>query len=532
MSFRSFFVAVLAAVLVLVAAPAAAAEPSVSYIPPVDAPVVDGFRPPSTRYGAGNRGIDYLTRAGDDVHTAADGTVVFAGRIGPSWHVAVLHADGLRTSYSFLDGVAVRRGDRLRQGDVVGVARAAVHFGARAGTEYLDPVALFGGGPPKVHLVPTDLHQPLTEAKERRGLIDSIAGVGAAAIDLAAPVARFAATHGWEPTRSALLVARDQFDRMDAALRALGHVANLPFVHRARNDVRMARVLDDQRECTPANVPTPGRPARGHLLVLVGGRDSSTGSTPLLDIDAAALGYRSDDIVQFSYAGGTTTYTASDTHGDLRTAGGRLRALLLDLAHTHPGITVDVIAHSQGGLVARAAMHGSDTWAPDTPIVGNVVTIDTPHHGAVPATASALLGLPAGDAVRDLSSASRLIDELDRRSLPAGARFTSIAGSGDLVVDAQMSSVDHATNVIVHAEGLHAHDEVPRLPATHRELSLALAGMGPTCRDLTDDLILSDTINLANGVSYVADLVERNLWGLRPGQVHSTAAPGGTGPPG
>src|SRR5687768_9600133 len=72
---------------------------AVSYVPPVDAPVVDGFRPPSSAYAAGNRGIDYETSPGAAARAAAGGTVVFAGRIGGSTHVVVLHADGVRTTY-------------------------------------------------------------------------------------------------------------------------------------------------------------------------------------------------------------------------------------------------------------------------------------------------------------------------------------------------------------------------------------------------------------------------------------------------
>src|SRR5437016_1006844 len=95
-----------------VATPAAAAQhegapAAVSYVPPVDAPIVDQFRPPQTRYGPGNRGVDYGVEPGDDVRAAADGVVVFAGRIGPSFHVVVLHDDGIRTSYSFLADVTV-----------------------------------------------------------------------------------------------------------------------------------------------------------------------------------------------------------------------------------------------------------------------------------------------------------------------------------------------------------------------------------------------------------------------------------------
>jgi len=57
------------------------------------------------------------------VRAAADGEVTFAGQVGGSHHVVVLHADGLRTSYSFLDTVAVHRGDHVVQGDVVGTSR-------------------------------------------------------------------------------------------------------------------------------------------------------------------------------------------------------------------------------------------------------------------------------------------------------------------------------------------------------------------------------------------------------------------------
>src|SRR5688572_26565201 len=151
---------------------AAVTAVSVSYVPPADEPVVDGFRPPTSSYGAGNRGLDYATDAGEVIHAAADGTVVFAGRIGAASHVVVLHDDGIRTSYSFLADTAVGRGDRVAQGDAVGTAAGPVHFGARVGDEYLDPTLLFGGGPPRVHLVPADQRHPLHEWEERRDLLD------------------------------------------------------------------------------------------------------------------------------------------------------------------------------------------------------------------------------------------------------------------------------------------------------------------------------------------------------------------------
>jgi hypothetical protein len=537
-------VVALVAMSLFVATPAAAAAGdgapvAVSYVPPVDAPIVDDFRAPQTRYGPGNRGVDYGVEPGDDVRAAADGVVVFAGGIGSSSHVVVLHDDGIRTSYSFLDDVAVRRGAHVHQGDVVGTARGAVHFGARAGDEYLDPTSLFGGGPPEVHLVPTDLRAPQAEWQERRGVLDAIRGLGAhvahgaatvagTALDATTPVGRMALEHGWAVTRTAIDVATDDFDRLDASLRALTHAAFAPITHADRATLRMQRVIEDQRDCTPDDVPDPVAPARGHLLVLVGGRNSSTTSTPLLHLDTGSLGYADDDVSLFSYAGGTAPYDAHDTHASLTHAGATLRARLQAIARQHPGVTVDLIAHSQGGLVVRAALTGADTWAPDLPVIGTIATIDAPHHGALPATAGAALGIPiGGDAARDMSSSSHLIAALDRRGLPANANVVSIAGSGDLVVDAQLSAIDHATNALVHTEGIHAHDRVVTLPATHRELALALAGRHPACRppaDLRHDLVLADDIGLANAVGWVADRADHLL--------HLPAAPGGNGPPG
>ncbi len=130
----------------------------VTYRPPVDAPVTDPFRPPLTPYGPGNRGIDYATAPGMSVHAAADGVVVFAGAVAGGLHVTVLHADGIRTTYSFLAVIRVHERQTLRGGDVLGVTGVALHLGARRGDVYIDPASLWrpATGPPAVHLVPLD----------------------------------------------------------------------------------------------------------------------------------------------------------------------------------------------------------------------------------------------------------------------------------------------------------------------------------------------------------------------------------------
>ena len=551
---RSTLAVAVATVSLIASSPAALAgdAPPLTYVAPVDGPVVDGWRPPASRYGAGNRGIDLSSSPGEPVRAAAEGTVVFAGRIGPSSHVVVLHPDGVRTSYSFLESVEVRRGDRVAQGDTVGVAGERVHFGARIGGDYLDPNVLLGDGPPRVRLVSTDLPRPLAEWRERRGLLDQLGGALHAAartgLEAATTTGRLAASAGWSVTEPALRVAAEQWRRLDESLRAWGHVANRVTDHRPQLRRRWERVLEDQAACTPATVPTPDRFDRRRIAVLIGGLGSASGHAAVLDLDTAALGYGDGDVLQLSYEGGqvplpgrtvegipTSDYDRASTWGDLRVPAAHLRRLLVDLARAHPGVPVDLIAHSQGGIVARAALAGADLWDPTMPVVEHLVTLGTPHHGAVGGTAAAAIDLLPGGAVtldavhvvsdgavpagaraaRDLSSSSRLIvDELGRRSVPAGTQVASIAASGDLVVDAQLSAIDGASNSVVHLEGTGAHDALPGHAATAREVALALHGMGPTCRpraELLADLTLADAIDLANAVRYVGDVVEDHV---------------------
>lgn len=135
------------AALLLTAPASAGHEPppagAVRYRPPVPGPVVDPFRPPGSPYGPGNRGLDYATTPGEPVVAPAEGIVTFAGAVAGGLHVVVLHADGIRTSLSFLAAILVVRGQQVTGGQAVGLAGATVHLGARRGAAYLDPATLF-----------------------------------------------------------------------------------------------------------------------------------------------------------------------------------------------------------------------------------------------------------------------------------------------------------------------------------------------------------------------------------------------------
>ena len=89
---------------------------SVTYTPPVDAPIVDHFRPPACTWCPGNRGIDYATAPGTPVAASAAGVVTFAGQVGGQLFVVIAHADGLRTTYAYLADVMVPRGSGGRPG--------------------------------------------------------------------------------------------------------------------------------------------------------------------------------------------------------------------------------------------------------------------------------------------------------------------------------------------------------------------------------------------------------------------------------
>jgi murein DD-endopeptidase MepM/ murein hydrolase activator NlpD len=121
-----------------------------SYAWPVSGPVIRGFLAPQDPYGPGHRGIDIATRFGTPVRAANDGIVAFAGWVGGALYVSVDHPDGVRTTYSWLSSVGVRKGAAVRKGDIIAasghghpeIPEPHLHFGARIGQTYLDPMLL------------------------------------------------------------------------------------------------------------------------------------------------------------------------------------------------------------------------------------------------------------------------------------------------------------------------------------------------------------------------------------------------------
>ncbi|MEM7321910.1 MAG: M23 family metallopeptidase [Actinomycetota bacterium] len=138
----------------LAGGPTARSGCAAGWLLPVDAPVVDGYRPPADPFGPGNRGLEFDTRSGDSVRAVAAGIVRFAGPVGGDRFVTVEHPSGLRSTYGFVDASLVDRGESVTAGQPLAVAGPGFHLTARLGGRYRDPTPLFEATCTRIRLVP------------------------------------------------------------------------------------------------------------------------------------------------------------------------------------------------------------------------------------------------------------------------------------------------------------------------------------------------------------------------------------------
>jgi len=305
-------------------------------------------------------------------------------------------------------------------------------------------------------------------------------------------------------------------------------VESQPAVHAQR----VAEVIGKwaSTDCTPASAPLPV-PAERRIVVLVSGLGTASGANTAMEVDTDALGYAPADVVPFSYSGGRAPrlapvvddpfvaitergFDTRDSQQSLSESADRLGALLQQVAAAEPGVPIDVIAHSQGGVVARLAVSraGDEARLPST--VESVVTVASPHQGAPLATAvDALDHSPGGraslsrarvvadglderlPAIGDLAETSSTMAELHARAVPDRVHYVTIGGSGDLVVPgtAALDPRADATVLLPTAVGTGPHGEVASAAATTREIGLAVAGRGPTCRSLASVAVSATT---------------------------------------
>lgn len=586
-----------------------AAARGAGWEPPVDAEVVDPFRPPANRWDAGNRGLAYGTLPGQPVTAVDAGVVSFAGRVAGAQHVTVDHADGLRSTYAFVTDITVVRGQHVVQGQPLAAATVQFHLTARLGDRYVDPALLLAGAQPVPRLrpgalpsvaaaawvpgppppAPRPLLAPPAGARREqrfplgdigRWLADRSVEVHGAVRMPAALVQRVADAAGSGAGRLVSL-ARSALGAVGpstttAAARAVARsvergasqvVAFNPFVARrlaildpARAVVRqllemlpvysgilLARSVTawhETDECTPDAVAVDP-PARGRVLIQVGGLGTSHTGASIAKLDPVAIGYDERDVVAFSYAGGctpvpfgfdsapegslvqdlaSTGYSATDTHQDLEVSAARLADLIEEVRAARPGAPIDLAAHSLGGVVTRRALELLAERYDGAPPVSVVVTIGSPHQGAELAGTAAAAGphvgvqgvlalfAPQRLAEARAESVSQLARGTSRQLRPPGhpppdVRVVSIAGPGDIVVPPDNTYWDGAHNTIAGPTGevgRDVHGVLPGRSEVGRELALAVAGLPGRC--------ISFATALAAGLTGRAvALVETNL---------------------
>jgi hypothetical protein len=549
MARRFIVVAALIAVVVAsvphAAGAARARAAGASWVRPVDGALTRPFAAPASRYGPGHRGVDLAAPPGTSVVAAGDGVIAFAGEVAGALHVVVAHAGGLKTGYSFLARVDVASGARVQRGTRIGVAGGAgdehtsgvLHFSLRVNESYVDPMVLFA--PPDlaliVHLAPAHGRDegPVSPAREQRIIADGLAhpvALPSWAHDaqphsdaerlVGAVVDAFGALGGAASGAAGAMagVPRAVADGGDAALRAATELVTwaarraglLPVV---RDVSAVARRLVDwarsRLHCTADAPDADGTGGSGHALMVVAGISSAwDGTGNSIGLPAAGLGYDPTEVRSFSYRG-AGPYGDPDTWGDLLAAANRLAEQLRAMEREHPGREVDLVAHSQGGVVVDAFLqfvYRSDdrTYPP----LGTVVTLSSPHQGAPLATAARQLagsatgravidhagraaGLPLDGALspQQLAEGSPFLRSLWERRLPDHVDFTSIGGLDDYVVPATQIDVPGGRRVLVDPAGVaDDHGAITQDRRAMRAVRLALEGRPPPCVPLAQGL--------------------------------------------
>ncbi|HZJ27068.1 MAG TPA: peptidoglycan DD-metalloendopeptidase family protein [Acidimicrobiia bacterium] len=505
-----------------------APAPGRRFTPPVPGTVLRPFSAPRARYGPGHRGVDFAAGPGDEVRAAGDGTVVFAGSVAGSLHVVVAHAGDLRTSYSYLASISVRKGARVARGVVVGTVggaavegstgggaheSAGLHFGARLGERYIDPMLLFRPVDLTkiVHLAPVggtqgrgDRSWAVEASGLERGLDTVLSGSGASGSGTSG-----SGTSGvpdWVTTAGRGNGLAEQVGRGLGSwfgVAARGVPGGTFALDTAR---RLGAAAQAQLECDRDAPPADGTGGSGHHLLAVAGIDSTTdratGTT--FGLPVGELGYHADEVDWFSYAGAGRAYSAQDTYQSIVASARELGRHLRALEAEDPGREVDLIAHSQGGVVIDVFLQ--ELYDPSDsryPPIGTVITLASPHQGAPAAEAArriaqsesgrAALGLgesvaPSADApaVADLDPRSELMDELWDDALPDQVDLTSIAAVDDPVVPATQTEVPGAENVIVDPPGAMDHTPIAGDPRAMAAVRSALEGRAPPCLSPAD----------------------------------------------
>jgi hypothetical protein len=155
----------------------------------------------------------------------------------------------------------------------------------------------------------------------------------------------------------------------------------------------------------------------GHRnALIIHGWNASPWEACMLQLTAAVYGAGYDRVLAYAYPSAL----------DIAANGAWLRD---EIAGRYPGVDFDVIAFSEGGLVARTAIEPG-RWNAGRTIgasVRNLLTIATPHLGLVEGLPPSFLGDVAAEQMR---AGSPFLRELNEAPDQGGTRYHFIAGDG------------------------------------------------------------------------------------------------------
>ena len=425
-----------AAALMSCAFPSSASAATPVLRPPVYGTIERGFEQPQGPYAAGHRGVDFSAPPGAQVVAAAAGVVAFAGPVGSAVAVTISHDGGLETTYTSLAGVRVEVGQPVEAGTLIGAVGEShpgtgegLHLGVKLNGSYVDP---------QLYLAVADVSDALHLA----------------------PVV-------WQPPDSGPTA-------FWGPLRGPGSFGS------------------DAPDCEPVADPGPHPPPPDDNVVVevagIGSHTRGSMSAALYSHGAEALGFPTRDIHRYSYLGARGVflhqpYSVTDSFEDLDLAARRIRDLLRRIARLYPGRDVDLVAHSQGGVVARTYLTRYASGR-DVPRVEHLVTFSSPHAGAPFASNSTRLegswlgrqvlgaidlarhlgaGIPdpRSTAVEELAPESPLMSSLARQDIEYGTRVLALAMPDDPVVPANRALwPGHYSRVVPPAFSINPHNAI------------------------------------------------------------------------
>jgi hypothetical protein len=414
------------------------------------------------------------------------------------------------------------------------------HFGVRIGDRYVDPMLLFRPTDltALVRLVPAGERAAAGRAspeKERREIelfhsdgdgsclgglpfgdeiCDAGSAIGEAAGDTGEAIGEAAAdVYDWTSEKAAAAFnAGLQFARSLAGKVGAYFVENAKAFVAAFDELRklvpellkfaletnpIARIVGDLLAIgrsivehlfsCPQPDPDPHPAKLDNLVVAVGGLGSSrrrrkNGSvTASFDLEWQVYGYSRNNVEYFSYDANSETYNAQDTTEDLHEKARMLGEQIKEAARTRPGKPVDLIGHSQGGVVIAIFLQeiyrGHES---EYPPIEHVVTLASPLRGtptadvAISARHHPIAGFLArratdafhagGESMEQLSEHSKTAHDLWKKSVPHGVQFLSIGGMEDWFIPSPSTEVGDGGTSIVVATGdlIGAHQAIER----------------------------------------------------------------------